>query len=114
MNIDEGLDFEPIIETLNKHRVAYVVIGGVAGLLHGADLPRTFDLDITPASDNANRKRLAVALKELEAKLRAPGLDEGFPIALDRAHLRPHDHDDVHDPLRTSRFVFHPRRDHRI
>lgn len=75
--------FERIIEILNKRRVKYVVIGGLAALLQGVALPRTADIDVTPASDMQNRKRLARALRDLDAKLRAPGLDEPVDIPLD-------------------------------
>jgi hypothetical protein len=75
--------FERIIEILNRRRVRYVVIGGLAALLQGVALPRTADLDVTPSSDPANKKRLASALRELNAKLRAPGLDEPIEIPLD-------------------------------
>ena len=75
--------FERIAAALNKHKVKYVVIGGLAALLQGVPLPRTADIDLTPASDPANKKRLAAALRELEAKLRAPGLDEPMEIPLD-------------------------------
>jgi hypothetical protein len=75
--------FERIIEILNKRRVKYVVIGGLAALLQGVALPRTADLDVTPASDAENKKRLARALGDLDAKLRAPGLDEAVDISLD-------------------------------
>jgi hypothetical protein len=75
--------FERIIAVLNKRRVKYVVIGGVAALLQGVRLPRTADLDVTPASDTENKKRLARALHDLEAKLRVIGLDEPVEIRLD-------------------------------
>ncbi len=77
------VDFEAIVRILNKHRVEYVVIGGMAAIVQGVPLPRTFDVDITPASDRKNYTRLAGALIEMEAKLRAPGLDEGIEIPLD-------------------------------
>jgi hypothetical protein len=35
---------------LGRHHVAYVVIGGMAAALWGSDLPRTTDVDITPAA----------------------------------------------------------------
>lgn len=79
---DFPADFERIIEVLNRHRVRYLVIGGVAAMLHGA-LIRTLDLDVTPSNDDKNKRSLARALKELEAELRAPGLDEGIEIPLD-------------------------------
>lgn len=75
--------FERIIETLNRRKVKYVVIGGVAALLQGVPLPRTADLDITPSGDVENKKRLVRALQDLDAKLRAPGLPEGVEIPLD-------------------------------
>lgn len=75
--------FERIVEALNRRKVKYVVIGGVAALLQGVPLPRTADLDVTPASDLENKKRLALVLRSLEAKLRAPGLEEGVEIPLD-------------------------------
>ncbi|MGH2703369.1 MAG: hypothetical protein ACRDJB_10175 [Actinomycetota bacterium] len=81
------LDVVPIIEALNRHRVRYVVIGGIASLVHRADVPRTLDVDVTPSRDEGNLKQLAAALKELGAQLRAPGLDTGFPIPLDERML---------------------------
>ncbi len=75
--------FERILETLIRRKVKYLVIGGVAAILQGVPLPRTADLDVTPSSDPENKKRLASALRDLEAKLRAPGLDEGVDIPLD-------------------------------
>ena len=75
--------FERIVATLNEHKVKYVVIGGLAALLQGVPLPRTADIDVTPASDPANKKRLAAALRDLDARLRAPGLEEPLEIPLD-------------------------------
>lgn len=75
--------FERIIEILNEKQVKYVVIGGLAALLQGVALPRTADLDVTPASDTENKRRLARALRDLEAKLRAPGLDGAVENPLD-------------------------------
>lgn len=70
------LDAEAIFEVLNRHRVRYIVIGGMAGILHGSGLT-TFDLDITPAQDEENLTRLSAALQELDAKLR---VSEGPPV----------------------------------
>lgn len=75
--------FERIIEALNKRKVRYVVIGGLAALLQGVPLPRTADIDVTPAPDTENKKRLARALRDIGAKLRAPGLKEPLQIPLD-------------------------------
>lgn len=75
--------FERIAAVLNDHKVKYVVIGGLAALLQGVPLPRTADIEVTPASDPANKKRLGAALRDLDARLRAPGLDEPMEIPLD-------------------------------
>lgn len=75
--------FERIVEVLNKHKVKYIVIGGLAALLQGVPLPRTADVDITPAADPANKRRLAAAMGDMDSKLRAPGLDEPMEIPLD-------------------------------
>ena len=75
--------FERLVEALNRRSVKYVVIGGVAAVLQGAPLIRTLDLDITPASDTENKRRLVQTLRDVEAKLRTVGLDEPFEIELD-------------------------------
>lgn len=67
-----------IIDVLEQHNVKYVVIGGVAARIWGS--PRnTDDIDICPAATRANKRRLAAALTELDARFRPLGLeDEGF------------------------------------
>ena len=68
-----------LLELLEKHKVDYVVIGGVGANIWGS--PRgTLDLDICAATTRANKGRLAAALTELDARFRPPGLEEeGFP-----------------------------------
>lgn len=74
------LDAEAIFAVLSRHQVRYVVIGGMAGILHGSGLS-TLDVDITPAADNENLQRLVKALEELDAKLRVPdGTAVAFPF----------------------------------
>ena len=59
-------DPERMITTLARHDVKYVLIGAVAARLQG--FPRmTADADITPARDPDNLRRLAAALRELDA-----------------------------------------------
>lgn len=77
------LDAEGIVAALNRHGVEYVVIGGYAALLHGSPTV-TIDLDITPSPDPDNLDRLAAALRDLGAKLRASGVDELLTVPLDR------------------------------
>jgi hypothetical protein len=63
------LSFARILETLEKHEVAYVVVGGVAAVLQGAPVT-TFDIDALVKVDAANIARLAAALVELDARYR--------------------------------------------
>jgi predicted nucleotidyltransferase len=65
--------FDPrkIIETLNRHGVEYVTIGGFAATLYGCP-EQTFDLDILYADTPANRQRLLAALAEIEAQWDEP------------------------------------------
>lgn len=81
-------DVAAMIMALEDHRVRYVVIGGMAAILQGVPLERTLDVDITPARTQANLGRLAEALRSIDAKLRNPGLDEGFEIPLDERTFR--------------------------
>jgi hypothetical protein len=66
------LDVDRIVEVFRRHRVDFVVIGGIAVLAHGH--PRTtFDLDFVADLTEDNMTNLAVALRELGARVR--GLD---------------------------------------
>ena len=73
-------DPERLLRTLNRHRVAYVVVGGLAAVAHGSALP-TEDVDITPARDRKNLDRLAAALRALDARIRTENEPDGvdFP-----------------------------------
>jgi hypothetical protein len=66
--------FQPkkILEVLHKHDVKCVVLGGIAGTLHGSNLP-TSDVDICPSLATSDLDRLAAALKELNAVAMAEG-----------------------------------------
>lgn len=73
------LDPERIIRVLAEHKVRYVLIGALAARLQG--FPRvTADADITPARDLENLKRLAEALRELEARVFTESVPEGLPF----------------------------------
>lgn len=55
-----------VFKSLENHEVKYLVIGGIAAILHG--VPRaTFDLDIIIESNSSNAEKLLNAL--LDAKL---------------------------------------------
>jgi hypothetical protein len=74
------LQAEEIFASLDRHGVLYVLIGGLAAVLHGSPLA-TFDADICPARDSENLRRLANSLEELDARIRTPDAAQGvsFP-----------------------------------
>jgi len=82
-------DFAPerILGALSDAEVRYVLIGGMAAILHG-DAGVTIDLDIAPAFDPDNLERLAGALRSLGARIRAEGSPEGVPFDCSSAFLR--------------------------
>lgn len=57
-----------LVMALDRRQVRYLIVGGVAGRLHGATRT-TQDLDICPATDAGNLERLAAALDDLGARL---------------------------------------------
>ena len=64
-------DFEVIFEALNEAQVRYLVVGGVAVVLHGH--PRfTADLDLVVQLEPANAVRAIAALTALGYRPRAP------------------------------------------
>ena len=71
--------FDPlaILATLVEHRVAFVLIGAFAATLHGSPIA-TADADITPARDRDNLRRLADALRAMDARVWAPGEPDGL------------------------------------
>ncbi len=80
------LEADQILACLERHGVRYVVIGGVAAILHGSPQV-TFDADICPARDSSNLEALALALREMKARIRAPDVPEGLAFACDAAFL---------------------------
>jgi hypothetical protein len=64
--------FLRILQLLDRHGVAYVVVGGVAAVLHGAPVT-TFDIDALVKVDVANADRLLAAFTALEARYREHG-----------------------------------------
>jgi hypothetical protein len=74
-----SLRADRLLQTLSRHGVDFVVIGGMAGLAHGSAYP-TFDLDVAYSRDQANLERLAAALRELKVTLRGAPADLPFQI----------------------------------
>src|SRR5207247_4039608 len=84
-----GFDPLAIVETLGRHGVQFVMIGGMAGAAYGSPSV-TMDLDICYERRRENLERLAEALREMEARLRA--VDDEAPFVLDAATLLAGDH----------------------
>lgn len=74
-------EFDPqrILGVLDDHRVRYVLVGGLAAALHGAEYVTT-DVDITPDTSEENLERLAEALRELDARIRTADEPAGVPF----------------------------------
>ena len=73
-----------MVRLLGRHRVRYVLIGGLAAVTHGAPLV-TQDVDVCHARDTENLDRLADALLEVNAEMR--GADRGVRFVLDAKSL---------------------------
>jgi hypothetical protein len=78
---------DELLSCLARYDVRYVLIGGLAAVLHGSPLP-TVDADICPARDSGNLSHLASALKELDARIRTPDTPSGVPFPYDAEFLR--------------------------
>ena len=79
-------DYRPdeVVRLLGRHRVRYVLIGGLAAVTHGAPVV-TQDVDVCHARDADNLNRLANALREVKAELR--GADTAVRFLLDARTL---------------------------
>jgi hypothetical protein len=75
-----------IFATLAEHRVRYVVIGGLAAVMHGSSAV-TGDVDICPDRSPENLDKLAAALRDMHARIRTSAEPEGIPFAADGVFL---------------------------
>ena len=73
------LDPASLFATLVAFEVEYVLIGGLAAVLHGSTA-MTNDADIVPGPDPSNLERLGDALRDLDARLRVADTPEGVPF----------------------------------
>jgi hypothetical protein len=80
------LDPACIFAVLAEHEVDYVLIGGLAAVLHGSTA-MTNDADIVPSRANDNVERLSAALNVLEARIRALDSPDGLAVDLHPALL---------------------------
>jgi hypothetical protein len=84
--VPEPLDPETLFRALAEHKVAYVLIGGLAANLYGSPLV-TNDADICPSRARDNLERLAAALRDLDARIRTLAEPEGLEFARDAEFL---------------------------
>jgi hypothetical protein len=72
-----SLQLRQLLEVLDRHAVDFIVIGGIAGVVHGSAYP-TYDFDVLYARDEQNLVRMAAALLELGVSLRGAPPDLPF------------------------------------
>ncbi len=75
----EAFDPAPLVAALAEGDVDFVVVGGVAGGVHGSSYG-TFDLDVAYSRDPANLDRLVAVLRSLGARLRGAPADVPFQL----------------------------------
>jgi hypothetical protein len=76
---EDVLDPIAMLRALDRRRVAYIIIGGLGRVIQGSD-ELTDGVDIVPSTREANVRRLALALDDLNAR-RA----DGKKVALDES-----------------------------
>ena len=84
---DGDLDPVRMLAVLHNAGVEFVLIGGMAAILHG-DVGVTFDLDVVPAREADNLDRLALALRTLDARIRAADAPGGLVFDCSGAFFR--------------------------
>jgi hypothetical protein len=82
-------DFDPekLLTVLRDHGVDFILIGGMAAVLHG-DVGVTVDLDVVPDRRDDNLESLATALRELNARIRTEGEAHGLPFDCSAAFFK--------------------------
>jgi hypothetical protein len=73
------LRLQHLLQVLDRHAVDVIVIGGIAGIVHGSAFT-TFDFDALYARDEQNLERMAAALTDLRVTLRGAPPDLPFPL----------------------------------
>jgi hypothetical protein len=85
--VPKALQPQELFDALARHRVDYVLIGGLAATLHGSSA-LTNDADICPEPSRENLERLGAALHDLDARIRSAAEPEGVPFSPDADFLR--------------------------
>ena len=81
-----ALQPDELFACLDRHGVQYVLIGGLAAVLHGSPLP-TLDVDICPSRTPDNLGKLAAALEEIDARIRTSDAPDGLRFSRDAVFL---------------------------
>lgn len=77
---EEAFDPKPVLERFAEAGIDFVVIGGVAGGIHGSSYG-TFDIDLAYSREPENLEKMAAVLRSLAARLR--GAPAEVPFQLD-------------------------------
>jgi len=67
--VSDGPDLAALLRVLDEHAVSFVVGGSVAAMAHGTPDVEPADLDVIPATDEANLGRLVEALAALDVEV---------------------------------------------
>ena len=78
-------DFQTIITVLTQKQVKFILVGGLAGNLHGS-ARLTYDVDVVYARDRENIRQLADALRPFSPYLR--GAPPGLPFSWDEKTIQ--------------------------
>jgi hypothetical protein len=95
---EPGAAFDPrgVLAALDRHRVAYIIVGAFARVVQGAD-EVTRGIDIVPSTQEQNLRRLDAALAELGARrpdgaeptlASGDGLEPVVELTTDRGELK--------------------------
>jgi predicted nucleotidyltransferase len=84
LDAEDSFDPVPVLEAFARGGIDFVVIGGVAGGVHGSAYG-TYDVDLAYARDRGNLERIAEVLRNLDAHLRGAPAD--LPFQLDALSL---------------------------
>ena len=77
-------DFKSVLRVLVEGGVEFIVVGGLAGIMHGS-ARLTFDVDVVYCRSPENIRRLALALMPYHPYLR--GAPRGLPLRWDAATI---------------------------
>jgi hypothetical protein len=83
-DLGPSLKLRALVEALDRHAVDFIVIGGIAGIIHGSS-HTTYDFDVLYARDDKNLDRMVAALGEMGVTLRGAPAD--LPFQLDARTL---------------------------